>query len=223
MGANLACIERPRPVNSKTEHLVRVCQRASPSTKEVVSCLITRSYRPELNNHIKTINAVLERDSGNKDFLFMYNTNIRFNHLNGDGPHLNCNGNIKLARSIGQLISQAFPFHNGHQKIPLYVSAQHMYAIDSKSQELTNSAVISNCVHFKHVSSVCTERTNPQKEHYTAFDVLKTKYLSLVCHNINSPYSKLDAIRCNVKKNFPVDIYGVVETFLIALMIQKFV
>ena len=61
---------------------------------------------------------------------------------------------------------------------------------------------------------MCTERTNAQKEHYTDFNVLKTKALSLVCHNINRLYSKLDEIRYHVKTNFPVDIYGVVETFL---------
>ena len=61
---------------------------------------------------------------------------------------------------------------------------------------------------------MCTERTNAQKEHYTDFKVLKTKDLSLVCHNINRLYSKLDEIRCHVKTNFPADIYGVVETFL---------
>ena len=53
-----------------------------------------------------------------------------------------------------------------------------------------------------------------QKEHYTDFNVLKTKDLSLVCHNITRLYSKLDEIRYHVKKNFSVDIYGVVETFL---------
>ena len=114
---NLACGERPRAVISKIEHLVRVCQRASPSTKIVVSGLITRSDRPDLNSHIKTINAVLERNSRNKDFSFMDNTNIGFNNLIGDGLHLNYHGKIKLAKNIGGLISQAFPFHNGHQKI----------------------------------------------------------------------------------------------------------
>ena len=77
------------------------------------------------------------------------------------------------------------------------------------------SAVISKCIDTKHVSTMmCTERTNAQKEHYTDFNVLKTKDLSLVCHNINRLYSKLDEIRYHVKTNFPVDIYGVVETFL---------
>ena len=114
---NLSYGERPRAVISKNEHLVRVCHRASPSTKVVVSGLITRSDRSELNSHIKTINAVLERNSGNKDFSFMDNTNIGFNHLKRDGLHLNYNGKIKLPRSIGGLISKAFPFHNGHQKI----------------------------------------------------------------------------------------------------------
>ena len=80
---NLACGERPRAVISKIEHLVSLCQRASPSTKIVVSGLITRSDRPDLNSHIKTINAVLERNSRNKDFSFMDNTNIGFNHLKG--------------------------------------------------------------------------------------------------------------------------------------------
>ena len=61
---------------------------------------------------------------------------------------------------------------------------------------------------------MCTERTNAPKEHYTNFNVLKTKDLSLVCHNINRLYSKLDEIRYHVKTNFQVDIYGVVETFL---------
>ena len=61
---------------------------------------------------------------------------------------------------------------------------------------------------------MCTERTNAQKEHYTDFNVLKTKDLSLICYNINRLYSKLDEIRYHVKTNFPVDIYGVVETFL---------
>ena len=112
---NLACGERPRSVISKIEHLVRVCQQASPSTKVVVSSLIVRSDRPELNDHIKTINAVLKRNSYNKDFAFLDNSSIDFQHLK-DGLHLNYNGKIKLARSIGQFISH-HPFHNGHQKI----------------------------------------------------------------------------------------------------------
>ena len=112
---NLACGERPRSVISKIEHLVRVCQQASPSTKVVVSGLIVRSDRPELNDHIKTINAVLKRNSYNKDFAFLDNSSIDFQHLK-DGLHLNYNGKIKLARSIGQFISH-HPFHNGHQKI----------------------------------------------------------------------------------------------------------
>ena len=57
---NLACGERPRSVISKIEHLVIVCQQASLSTKVVVSGLIVRSDRPELNDYIKTINAHLE-------------------------------------------------------------------------------------------------------------------------------------------------------------------
>ena len=114
---NLACGERPRVVISKIEKLVRVCQRASPSTKIVVSGLITRSDRPDLNSHIKTINDVLERNSRNKDFSFMDNNNIGFNHLKWDGLHLNYHGKIKLTRNIGGLISQTFPFHNGHQKL----------------------------------------------------------------------------------------------------------
>ena len=92
-----------------------------------------------------------------------------------------------------------------------------MYAIDSNSHELTNSTVISNhgnCIDLNNVSSVCTEQTDAQKDNYTDFDVLKTKDLSLVCHNINRLHSKLDEVRYHVKTNFPVDIYGVVETFL---------
>ena len=112
---NLACGERPRSVISKIEHLVRVCQQASPSTKVVVSGLIVRSDRPELNDHIKTINAVLKRNSYNKNFSFLDNSSIDFQHLK-DGLHLNYSGKIKLARSLGQFISH-HPFHNGHQKI----------------------------------------------------------------------------------------------------------
>ena len=53
---------------------------------------------------------------------------------------------------------------------------------------------------FKHVSTMCPERTNAQKEHYTDFDVLKTKGLSLVCHNINRLFSKLEEIGYHVKR-----------------------
>ena len=129
---NLACGERPRAVISKIEHFVRVCQRASPSTKIVVSGLMTRSDRPELNSHIKTINAVLERNSRNKAFPFMDNTNIGFNHLKGDVIHLNYHGKIKLAGNIGGLISQAFPFHNGHQKIHVWMLTRSVHNIGTQ-------------------------------------------------------------------------------------------
>ena len=129
---NLVSGERPRDVISKIENLVRVCQRANPSTKVVVSGLITRSDRPELNSHIKTIHAVLERNSMNKDFSFMNNANIGFKHLEGDELHLNYH------RKIGFFSSLPFSqrtLENSRLNVDP-VSAQHRYTIYLNSHEL---------------------------------------------------------------------------------------
>ena len=53
-----------------------------------------------------------------------------------------------------------------------------------------------------------------QNNHHRVSDILEAKDLSVSCHNINRLYSKMDEIRYYLKVYFPVDIYGVVETFL---------
>ena len=53
-----------------------------------------------------------------------------------------------------------------------------------------------------------------RNNHHRVSDILKTKDLSVSCHNINRLYSKMDEIRYYLKVYFPVDNYGVVETFL---------
>ena len=53
-----------------------------------------------------------------------------------------------------------------------------------------------------------------RNNHHRVSDILETKDLSVSCHNINRLYSKMDEIRYYLKVYFPVDIYGVVETFL---------
>ena len=114
---NLSCGERPRAVISKIEHLVRKCRQANPSTKIVVSGLISRLDRPDLNNSITTINAVLKRNASNKDYTFMDNSNITYAHLKRDGLHLNDSGTSQLASNINKLVLSNTHFHNGHQKI----------------------------------------------------------------------------------------------------------
>ena len=114
---NLSCGERPRAVISKIEHLVRKCRQANPSTKIVVSGLISRLDRPDLNNSITTINAVLKRNASNKDYTVMDNSNITYAHLKRDGLHLNDSGTSQLASNINKLVLSNTHFHNGHQKI----------------------------------------------------------------------------------------------------------
>ena len=114
---NLSCGERPRAVISKIEHLVRQCRQANPSTKIVVSGLISRLDRPDLNNSITTINAVLKRNASNKDYTFMDNSNITYAHLKSDGLHLNDSGTSQLASNFNKLVLSNTHFHNGHQKI----------------------------------------------------------------------------------------------------------
>ena len=114
---NLSCGERPRAVISKIEHLVRKCRQANPSTKIVVSGLISRLDRPDLNNSITTINAVLKRNALNKDYTFMDNSNITYAHLKRDGLNLNDSGTSQLASNINKLVLSNTHFHNGHQKI----------------------------------------------------------------------------------------------------------
>ena len=188
---NLSCGERPRAVISNIEHLVRKCRQANPSTKIVVSGLILRLDRPDLNNSITTINAVLKRNASNKDYTFMDNSNITYAHLKRDGLHLNDSGTSQLASNINKLVLSNTHFHNGHLKIHRDPSD-----IENISPALTICPSI--------------DRNN----HHRVSDILETKYLSVSCHNINRLYPKMDEIRYYLKVYFSVDIYGVVETFL---------
>ena len=188
---NLSCGERPRAVISNIEHLVRKCRQANPFTKIVVSGLILKLDRPDLNNSITTINAVLKRNASNKDYTFMDNSNITYAHLKRDGLHLNDSGTSQLASNINKLVLSNTHFHNGHQKIHRDPSD-----IENISPALTICPSI--------------DRNN----HHRVSDILETKDLSVSCHNINRLYSKMDEIRYYLKVYFPVDIYGVLETFL---------
>ena len=229
---NLSCGERPRALISKIEHLVRKCRQANASTKIVVSGLISRLDRPDLNNSITTINAVLKRNASNKDYAFMDNSNI-YNLRTSEKRRTTSERfrNITISQQHQQTCVIKYPFsqwspENSSRRAPyqkLCTSSERQLKCENQlpiSREVTNfcdSAEIvsidpSDIENISPALTICPsiDRNN----HHRVSDILETKDLSVSCHNINRLYLKMDEIRYYLKVYFPVDIYDVVETFL---------
>ena len=69
-------------------------------TKLTFSKIIRRSDKPFLNQKIDSINCQLEKMCLNKGHDFIDNNNIKFDHLNRGGLHINPTGQKRLAMNF---------------------------------------------------------------------------------------------------------------------------
>ncbi len=124
---NISNGERPRDVISKMDSLAKECKANNCDATVVVSSILHRTDKPELNRNITVINRVLRQKAEESGFVFMNsNAKISPSHLRRDGLHLNREGVTVMAQTIENTVkdlketqstSSHAPFHQGHQQV----------------------------------------------------------------------------------------------------------
>ncbi len=100
VGTNDLKQNSPHQISMSIANLGQEINRKYPTTKLIISELITRNDDPQINTKVKQVNTKLLQVCTNNNWGHISHKNIVGKHLNPYGVHLNKQGTATLAKNV---------------------------------------------------------------------------------------------------------------------------
>jgi hypothetical protein len=108
VGTNDLKQSSPRQISTSIANLGQEIQNIAPTTKLIISEVITRNDDPQISAKVKEVNTKLLQVCKNNKWEHISHKNIVEKHLNPYGVHLNRHGTIALAKNFTDFLKATY-------------------------------------------------------------------------------------------------------------------